>query len=148
MSYLLTTVVGLIILGVALGAAAEPLPADFVESLKTEKQIYVATQRADGARSKAVPIWFWWDGSHVYFTTSPDSHKVRRIRSGSPIFFSFAADGPFVQGRPEIIDDLGVVERMGEAYNEKYWISWMGFFRPRPQRVADGKTVAVKVALE
>ena len=149
MPYLLTTVASLMILAVALTASAEPLPASFVESLKTEKQIYVASQRADGSHSKAVPIWFWWDGSHVYFTTSPDSYKARRIRRGSPIFFSFeGADGPFVQGRPELIDDLDVVARMGEAYNEKYWIAWMGFFRPRPDRVAEGKTIAVRVTFE
>lgn len=145
-TYLPSTVASLLILAVALAASGESLPADFLESLKTEKQIYVATQRADGTRSSAVPIWFWWDGNQLYFTTSPDSYKARRIARGSPIFFSFeGADGPFVQGQPEIIDDLDVVARMGDAYDEKYWIAWLGFFRPRPQRVADGKTVAVRV---
>jgi nitroimidazol reductase NimA-like FMN-containing flavoprotein (pyridoxamine 5'-phosphate oxidase superfamily) len=96
-----------------------------------------------------VPVWFWWDGTHLYFTTSPDSHKAKRIRRGSPMLVSTAGDaGPFVEGRAEIIDDLDVVARMGEAYNEKYWIAWLGFFRPRPDRVAEGKTVAVRVTFE
>jgi general stress protein 26 len=137
---------GLIILAAALESAAEPLPAEMQQALATEKQIYVATRRADGSQSAAAPIWFWWDGTHVYFTTSPDSHKGKRIRRGSPVLVSVkGADGPFVEGTPEIIDDLDLVARMGEEYNKKYWIAWMGFFRPRPDRVAEGKTIAVKV---
>ena len=34
-----------------------------------------------------------------------------------------------------------------EAYSRKYWIAWLGFFRPRPERVADGRTVAYRVKL-
>jgi hypothetical protein len=34
---------------------------------------------------------------------------------------------------------------MAPVYDKKYWISWLGFFRPRPDRVAAGKTVIVKV---
>jgi hypothetical protein len=130
-------------------AAAEPLPPDMKTSLGTAKQIYVATQRADGTRSDAAPIWFWFDGTHVYFTTSPDAYKAKRIRRGSPVFVAVeGSDGPFVQGRGEIIDDLDVVARMGEAYSDKYWIAWAGLFRPRVSRVSEGKTVAVRVVFE
>jgi hypothetical protein len=35
---------------------------------------------------------------------------------------------------------------MGPVYDGKYWISWLGFFRPRAERVRDGKTVIVRVS--
>jgi len=133
----------------AMTANAEPLSDQIKAGLSENKQIYVATRRADGSVSDAVPIWFSWDGKDLYFTTSPDSHKAKRIRRGSPVLVSVeSAEGPFAEGRGEIINDLAVVERMGEAYKEKYWIAWLGLFRPRADRVAEGKTVAVKVTFE
>jgi general stress protein 26 len=133
----------------AMTANAEPLSDQIKAGLSENKQIYVATKRADGSASDAVPIWFWWDGTNLYFTTSPDSYKAKRIRRGSPVLVSpESADGPFVEGRGEIINDLDLVTRMGEAYKEKYWIAWLGLFRPRADRVAEGKTVAVKVTFE
>lgn len=149
MTHIFPLMAALPLLAVAVTAGAEPMPPEMKPALATAKQIYIATQRADGSRSKAVPIWFWWDGTHLYFTTAPDAHKAKRIRRGSPVFVSLeGADGPFAQGRGEIIDDLAVVTRMGEAYSEKYWIAWAGLFRPRSERVAEGKTVAVRVIFE
>lgn len=146
MTSVLTLFASLMIVAVAFDVGAEPLPADMKQALSTQKEIYVATRRADGSVSEAAPIWFWWDGTNVYFSTSPDSYKAKRIRRGSPVLVSVqGAKGPFIEGTAEIIDDLAVVERMGEAYNEKYWIAWIGFFRPRADRVAAGKTVAVRV---
>jgi hypothetical protein len=146
MTSVLTLFASLFMMTVALEAAAEPLPADMKQELATAKEIYVATRRADGSVSSSAPIWFWWDGTNVYFTTSPDSHKAKRIRRGSPVLVSVkGADGPFIEGTPEIINDLNIVARMGEEYKKKYWIAWVGFFRPRPDRVESGKTIAVKV---
>ena len=145
----MTLLAGFVVLAAALTAAAEPLPDDMKAAFGDEKQIYVATRRADGSASTAVPIWFWWDGKNLYFTTSQASHKAKRIRRGSPVLVAVkGSDGPFVEGRAEIIRDLAVVARMGEAYNEKYWISWLGFFRPRVSRVEEGKTVAVRVTFD
>ena len=41
--------------------------------------------------------------------------------------------------------NLQLVERLGDEYAKKYWIAWLGFFRPRAARVSSGKTVVVKV---
>jgi hypothetical protein len=72
-----------------------------LRALRTQKEIYVATRRADGSRSKAAPIWFWSDGRVLYFSTSPASHKAKRIRKGSPVFFSLQArTGRSSKGRP------------------------------------------------
>lgn len=134
----------------ALAIVATParaaLAPEFEQVLRTASTIDVATRRADGSRSTAAPVWFWWHDGILYFTTSPTSHKGRRIRRGSPVYVSVSgANGPFLEGKTEIINDLDLVARMGEAYNQKYWIAWLGFFRPRSDRVRDGKTIAIKV---
>ncbi len=135
---------GLVPPGLTNPAAA--LSPETEDALKEQKEIYVATRRADGSRSSAAPVWFWWDGEHVYFTTAPDSHKGKRIRRGSPVYVSVQGkEGPFVEGTAEIIGDLSLVARLGEEYKDKYWIAWLGLFRPRPERVRTGKTMAVKV---
>ena len=123
-----------------------PLPAKVVEALRAAKQIYVATRRADGAPSKVVPVWFMLDGEAVYFTTGPESHKARRIAGGSPLLVWVGRpDGPHFVGRAELVRDPDVAARMAPAYDRKYWLSRLGFFRPRPERVRAGKTVIVKV---
>jgi PPOX class probable F420-dependent enzyme len=126
------------------GAAGFPAPIG--DALGSAKHIYVATRRASGAASKAVPVWFMYDGDAVYFTTAPNSHKVRRIERGSPLLvWVDSADGPHFEGKAEILRDPEVAARMAPVYDQKYWISWLGFFRPRPERVRAGKTVIVKV---
>lgn len=143
-----TTVAFLLVSAVLLATvrSASALPVDVESALRSQKEIYLATRRADGSRSKAAPIWFWSDGRVLYFSTSPESHKAKRIRKGSPVFFSLQGkDGPFFEGTAEIVTDLELVGRLGDEYAHKYWIAWMGLFRPRPSRVAAGKTTVVRV---
>ena len=129
--------------------AAMPLPPALAEALRDAKQIYVATRRADGTSSKVVPVWFMLDDDALYFTTGPGSHKARRIARGSPLLVWVGrADGPHFVGRAELVRDPAVAARMAPVYDRKYWISWLGFFRPRADRVRDGKTVIVRVTPE
>ena len=114
--------------------------------LQTEKEIYVATKRANGEWSTAAPVWFMYDGEAVYLTAAPTSYKARRIKRGSPVrIWVGSKEGPSFTGKAEIIEDLALVERMGNAYKQKYWIAWLGLFRPRASRVESGKTIAIKV---
>ena len=77
----------------------------------------------------------------VYFTTSPDSHEGRRILRGSPVRISTRSpEGPRFVGGTSIVIEPPLIERTGKAYGEKYWIAWLGLFRPRLNRVASGKT--------
>lgn len=142
----ISTLVALTVLGAQLSTAAALTP-ELERALRENGTIYLATRRADGTRSSAAPVWFWWDGKNIYSTTSPGSHKAKRLRRGSPVYFSFSPDGPFIETTAEIITDLDVVARMGDEYNKKYWIAWLGFFRPRPDRISDGKTIAFKLTL-
>ena len=146
----------LIGIGIALGLccvgmvqSVQALSAGAAATLKTEKEIYVATKRKSGEWSKAAPIWFMYDGEAVYFTTSPTAYKAKRIKRGSPVrVWVGSNDGPSFTGKAEIVEDSAIVARMGEAYGQKYWIAWLGLFRPRVDRVEAGKTVAVKVTPE
>jgi len=127
-------------------ANAATFPTDVDQALKSAKNLYVATKRKDGSQSTRAPIWFMYDGSAVYFSTAPDSYKAKRIAKGSPVFVWVGAEnGPHFVGKGEIVRDPAVAAMMAPAYDQKYWISWIGFFRPRPDRVRDGKTVIVKV---
>jgi PPOX class probable F420-dependent enzyme len=130
----------------AVAAVAAQFSPDVQQALKTAKQLFVATRRADGSKSDVSPIWFMFDGEAVYFTTGPDSYKAKRIAKGSPVLvWVGSSQGPHFVGRGEIIRDPALAEWMAPVYDQKYWISWLGFFRPRADRVRDGKTVIVRV---
>ena len=130
----------------AAAAVAASFQPDVATALATAKQIYVATRRADGTESKVVPVWFMLDGDALYFTTGPDSHKAQRIRRGSPLLVWVGSPtGPHFVGQAELVRDPELAARMAPVYNQKYWIAWLGLFRPNPERVRTGKTVIVKV---
>jgi PPOX class probable F420-dependent enzyme len=142
------TRIGLALSAVVLAVvgAVAALPPETVKALETDKHIYVATERSDGTRSKAVPVWFIWDGTNVWTTTAPGSWKAKRIAKGSPVFVNVGTeDGPGFEGKAEIVTDPEQAARMAPRYDEKYWISWIGFFRPRPERVKSGKTLIIKI---
>ena len=135
---------GLVML--SMSASAEPLDEGIVNALKTESYIYVATQRLNGEWSTAAPVWFMYDGEGLYFTTAPSSHKAHRIHRGRPVkIWVGSKDGPSFEGKAQFVKDGALAERMGKVYSDKYWIAWLGFFRPRPARVGSGKTLLVKV---
>jgi hypothetical protein len=139
------TVIALAPLLLAVMARAEFQP-DVTSALRTAKNLYVATERTDGTHSEVSPIWFMFDGEALYFTTVPTSYKAKRTKIGRPLHIWVGSkDGPYFAGRGEVLTDPAVAERMAPVYDEKYWISWLGFFRPRPDRVADGKTVIIRV---
>jgi Pyridoxamine 5'-phosphate oxidase len=47
--------------------------------LRSDREIWVATAGPDG-RADAVPVWFWWDGDCIYFSTKAGSRKARNLR--------------------------------------------------------------------
>lgn len=121
-------------------------PPEFVAQLESAKQIYVATERKDGSRSKAVPVWFGYMDNAVWFTTGPESHKGKRVKRGSPIYVSAQGEnGPFIKAKAEVIKDGAIADRLGELYSKKYWIAWFGFFRPSRARNESGKTILLRL---
>jgi len=127
-------------------ARAASLPPATEAALRTSDLIYVATRRRNGALSSIKPIWFYYDGGTIFFSTSPDSWKAKRLAAGSPLYIWVGSEGgPFVEGRAERVTDPALIDRMGAAYAQKYWIAWLGFFKPRSARVTEGKTNAYVV---
>jgi general stress protein 26 len=116
-------------------------------ALRKESYLYIATRRLNGEWSTVAPVWFMYDGEAVYFTTAPTTHKAHRIHRGSPLLVWVGKkDGPFFEGQGEFIrGNPGLVNRMAEVYKQKYWLAWLGFYVPRPRRVAPGKILVVKV---
>lgn len=115
-------------------------------ALATARNLYVATERKDGSRSDATPIWFMLDEDAVWFTTVPSSWKAKRVRLGRPLHVHVGSrTGPYFKGRGTLVTDPAVAARMAPVYAARYWLAWLGFFRPNPTRVRDGKTVIVRV---
>ena len=137
-------VASVVILGAVAGA--EPFREEIMSALRTEHYIYVATRRLNGEWSTAAPVWFMYDGEELYFTTAPSSHKAHRIHRGSPVkVWVGTMAGPSFEGKAQFVRGAPLAERMGKAYSDKYWVAWLGFFKPRPARVGSGKTLIVKV---
>jgi general stress protein 26 len=127
-------------------AHAATLPPATEAALRSSDLIYVATRRRNGALSAIRPIWFAYSDGKIFFTTSPDSWKAKRFAHGSPVYVWVGSEsGPFLEGTAERVTDPALVDRMGDAYAQKYWIAWLGFFKPRSGRVTDGKTNAYLV---
>ncbi|MEO6027051.1 MAG: pyridoxamine 5'-phosphate oxidase family protein [Candidatus Binatia bacterium] len=138
----------MIVLGGVFAAAiaGARFSSDVTAALETSKEIYVATKRPNGTLSKVVPVWFMFDGDAIYFSTLPSSYKAKRIKKGSPLYVWVGkADGPHFVGPAEILKDPEVAAKMAPVYAQKYWIAWLGLFKPNAERVRTGKTVIVKV---
>ena len=119
------------------------------ELLRSSSYVYVATQRKNGELSEAAPVWFVYDDDRIFFTTGPETWKAKRIARGSPLTIHVGSrTGPTLVGKATQVTDAALIERMGRAYGDKYFIAWLGFFRPRSGRVAAGKTVAYLVDVD
>ncbi len=135
-------------LGRAAREAVAAPAAGIVGALEQADLIYVSTRRRSGEWSSQAPIWFCWLDGQIMFTTSPGSWKARRLGDAGPLRIQVgSAEGPEIVAEAERLRDPETVERMGQTYENKYWIAWAGFFRPRPDRVSDGRTVAYRVRL-
>jgi hypothetical protein len=125
---------------------AASFPPEFVAHLQQSTEIYIATVRKDGTRSHVVPVWFGFLDNAIWFTTDPKSYKGRRLKQGRPMFVSAQSkDGPFVKTRADIVNDPAMADRLGELYSQKYWIAWLGLFRPSRTRIESGKVVLVRL---
>jgi PPOX class probable F420-dependent enzyme len=131
---------------VATVAAASEFGPSVETALGRAKEIHVATRRRDGTRSASAPVWFMYDGTALYFSTSAGSHKAKRLRNGGPVYISVGAkDGPSFEGYGTPVSDPQLIDKMAAHYRKKYWIAWVGLFVPDKNRVAAGKTLIVKV---
>jgi general stress protein 26 len=89
--------------------------------LRALREIWVATANPQGVPD-AVPVWFWWDGETVYFTTKATSRKGRNLarRPALVLHNGEGADPIILKGDAEVVDDHAELERVDRAYHEKY----------------------------
>jgi PPOX class probable F420-dependent enzyme len=89
--------------------------------LRAFRSIWLSTTRPDG-RPHAMPVWFWWTGKAIYFTTHRDSQKARNLAQQAWVVIH-AGDGDDViilQGTADVVIDQAEKERVNGAYMEKY----------------------------
>lgn len=121
-------------------------PADFVQQLQHAKEIYLETLRPNGTRSSAAPVWFALIDKAIWFSTSPKTYKARRVAHGSPIFVSVQGKGgPFIKTKAEIVKDGAMADRLGNLYRQKYWLAWLGYFRPSRSGIEAGDIVLMRL---
>lgn len=85
------------------------------------RSIWVCTTRPDG-RPHAVPVWYWWDGQDIYFTTPPNTQKARNLQH-QPAIVVHAGDGDdtiILEGEASPVTDLNVRSRINDHYRQKY----------------------------
>ncbi len=89
--------------------------------LRALRSIWICTTRPDG-RPHAVPVWFVWDGTSIYFITRRDMQKAKNLAQ-QPWIVVHAGDGDDViilEGRVEIVTDQEELQRIDAAYQDKY----------------------------
>ena len=116
-------------------------------SLRRASYIYVTTYGASG-KLGTVPVWCWYDGDAVYFTTQRESLKARRIRETGRVTVRVGAkDGPSFEGRAELVDGRRDLETaLLRAYRRKYWLLvpiWMGRYIRRG--LDSGRSALVRI---
>ena len=89
--------------------------------LRSLREIWIATSSPKG-RPDATPGWFWWDGAAVYFTCAATANKARNIEHQPEIVLlnGDGADPIIIKGRAERVTDPVELERIDEAYAQKY----------------------------
>ena len=89
--------------------------------LQALREIWVATA-SPGGRADAAPVWFWWDGTSVYFTTKADSRKAVNIARQPAVTLhnGDGADPIILKGHAEAVAAGDELERVDRAYAAKY----------------------------
>jgi len=85
------------------------------------REVWVATASA-GGRPDAVPVWFWWDGERIYFSTKATSRKARNLVQHPHVVVhnGDGADPIILKGEAERVEDPSELERVNDAYADKY----------------------------
>ena len=85
------------------------------------REVWVATASA-GGRPDAVPVWFWWDGERIYFSTKATSRKARNLAQHPHVVVhnGDGADPIILKGEAEPVEDPSELERVNGAYADKY----------------------------
>lgn len=89
--------------------------------LRSERYAWVATVRPDG-RPHTSPVWFYWDGQHLYFGSQKGAVKLRNIAANPRVALSLPdpLDVVILEGEATLLEEGPEVERVMAGYAEKY----------------------------
>lgn len=109
---------------IATGASAGVVPIDWAEAARlfaAERSYWVATTGDEGHPHLRPMLAVYLDG-RVYSTTSPAARKGRDLARRPSASFAARAQAVDIvlEGPVTWIDDQQVLERVGQAYREKY----------------------------
>jgi PPOX class probable F420-dependent enzyme len=93
------------------------------DRLTESKNYWVCTTRPDG-RPHVAPVWGLWMDEAFFFSTDAASVKGRNLtaRPDVAVHLESGDDVVIVEGRAEPVSDPGTLERMMDAYDQKYAI--------------------------
>jgi nitroimidazol reductase NimA-like FMN-containing flavoprotein (pyridoxamine 5'-phosphate oxidase superfamily) len=89
--------------------------------LRGGRSIWIATTRPDG-RAHAVPVWYLWNGTSLYFVTGRRTQKAKNL-AHHPWVAVHAGDGDdaiIPEGPAAIVTDDAELRCVSSAYREKY----------------------------
>jgi PPOX class probable F420-dependent enzyme len=92
--------------------------------------INLETYRKSGEGVKT-PVWFYQDGSTLYFTTQANSGKIKRIRANrqvqvAPCKVNGDLLGEWVPARVELLDDE-YAKHVNDLFRKKYGLQKLFF---------------------
>ena len=89
--------------------------------LRDSHDYWVSTVWPDG-RPHTMPVWGWWDGARLWFSSAPGSRKVRNIAAGSAVCLATAdpRNPLVVEGTAELVVDEALVRAFVDGLNAKY----------------------------
>lgn len=92
------------------------------ERLRSDLMIWISTVKPDGG-AHLVPVWFLWDGEHVYIFSKPDQ-KIRNLQQNKSVMLGLddtkgGNDPIMITGTAELLPHGEVTPAM-PAYEEKY----------------------------
>ena len=115
------------------------LPWKWAEQrLAKTRQYYLATVHPEG-RPHVMPVWGLWLNGSFYFSTGKTSRKARNLalNHNCVVCSDDTSQAVIVEGRVEMIIDVGALKPVFAAYKKKYKmdVSEMGepFYRVRPR---------------
>ena len=92
-----------------------------VEQLTASRNYWVSTVGTDG-QPHAMPVWGAWLDDALWFSSGGRSRKVRNLRANPRC--ALTTEDPeqpvMLQGRAEIVQDLGLIKVFLNATNAKY----------------------------
>jgi len=89
--------------------------------LRAARSIWISTTRPDG-RPHAVPVWFIWDETALYFISARNLQKARNLarQPWAVVHLGDGDDVVILEGPVEIVREQEQLERIDELYRAKY----------------------------